>query len=211
MTETRTGDIVDLLSQDHEEAKQLLEQITGAAPSARETLFWELVPELVRHEVAEEVVVYPRIRSDAPDGDAEVEPRLKEQREAEEMLSAMEKLDPASDEFAQKLTKLRNDVLDHAEAEEQNIFPLLRALEHEEERTELGARYERAKASARRPIPTRTPRTRPRGTSSWVPSLRSPTKSAMQRKGSEDRRPRGEETPCRRSGPTSRTKSSTRR
>jgi hypothetical protein len=64
------------------------------------------------------------------------------------MLASMEKLDPASEEFAQKLSQLRDDVLEHAQAEEQNIFPLLRALEHEEERAELGARYEKAKASA---------------------------------------------------------------
>jgi hypothetical protein len=43
------------------------------------------------------------------------------------MLSSMEKLDPASDEFAPQLSKLRDDVLEHAEAEEDNIFPLLRA------------------------------------------------------------------------------------
>ncbi|HEX4163631.1 MAG TPA: hemerythrin domain-containing protein, partial [Acidimicrobiales bacterium] len=105
MTETHTADIVDLLSQDHDEAKQLLTEITSAAPEARNDLFWELVPALVRHEVAEEVVVYPTIRSDAPDGDAEVEPRLKEQQQAEKMLSSMEKLDPASEEFAEKLSK----------------------------------------------------------------------------------------------------------
>jgi len=148
MTGTQTGDIVDLLSHDHEEAEPLLSQITNAPPDARSDLFWELVPALVRHEVAEEVVVYPTIRKEAPDGAAEVEPRLKEQQQAEEMLSSMEKLDPASDEFGQKLTQLRNDVLEHARAEEQNTFPLLRALEHEEERAQLGARYEKAKASA---------------------------------------------------------------
>jgi hemerythrin superfamily protein len=149
MTNTRTnGDIVALLSQDHEEAKRLLKQIITAPASRREELFWELVPELVRHEVAEEVVVYPTIRSDAPDGDAEVAPRLKEQQQAEQMLSSMEKLDPASDEFAQKLSELRHDVLEHAEAEEQNIFPLLLALEHDDTRAELGERYEKAKANA---------------------------------------------------------------
>jgi hemerythrin superfamily protein len=148
MSETRSGDIVDLLSQDHDEAKQLLGQITSVAPAARQDLFWELVPALVSHEVAEEVVVYPTIRSEAPDGDAEVEPRLKEQQQAEELLSSMEKLDPASDEFSQLLRQLHDDVLEHAQAEEQNIFPLLRALEHEEERSALGARYEKAKASA---------------------------------------------------------------
>lgn len=149
MTSTRTGgDIVELLANDHKEAKRLLEQINIAPPSRRENLFWELVPELVRHEVAEEVVVYPTIRSDAPDGDAEVEPRLKEQHEAEQMLSSMEKLDPASDEFGQKLSELRQDVLEHADAEEQHIFPLLLALEHDDTRAKLGARYEKAKASA---------------------------------------------------------------
>ncbi len=148
MTEMRTGDIVDLLSQDHEEAKKLLGQITHAAPEAREDLFWELVPALVSHEVAEEVVVYPTIRSEAPDGEAEVQPRLKEQQQAEEMLSSMEKLDPSSDEFATLLSQLHDDVLEHAQAEEQNIFPLLRALEHEDERSALGARYEKAKAGA---------------------------------------------------------------
>lgn len=148
MTETRTGDIVELLTRDHEQAKNLLEQITSASPSERAELFWVLVPDLVRHEVAEEVIVYPTIRSDAPDGDAEVEPRLKEQQKAEKMLSTMEKLDPESNEFAQKLSQLRDDVLDHAQAEEQNIFPLLRALENAEDRARLGARYEKAKASA---------------------------------------------------------------
>ena len=148
MSKTRTGDIVDLLSQDHEEAKQLLGKLTSAAPDARDDLFRELVPALVSHEVAEEVVVYPTIRSDAPDGDAEVAPRLKEQQQAEELLSSMEKLDPASDEFARLLSQLHDDVLEHAQAEEQNIFPLLRALEHEDERSALGARYEKAKASA---------------------------------------------------------------
>ncbi len=148
MTETRTADIIDMLSQDHEDAKHLLEKITAAAPGARKDLFWELVPALVRHEVAEEVVVYPTIRSEAPDGEAEVGPRLKEQQQAEEMLASMEKLDPESAEFGQKLSQLRDDVLEHAEAEEKNIFPLLRALEREEERARLGARYKKAKASA---------------------------------------------------------------
>lgn len=148
MTETRTGAIVDLLSRDHEAAKRLLEEVTNAPAAARGSLFWELVPELVRHEVAEEVVVYPAIRSEAPDGETEVAPRLKEQRAAEELLSSMEKIDPASAEFEKKMTVLHDDVLAHAQAEEEHIFPLLRALEDEQELARLGTRYEKAKASA---------------------------------------------------------------
>jgi len=142
------GDIVELLQQDHEKAKAMLAKITSAAPEARAELFCELVPDLVSHEVAEEIVVYPTIRSDAPDGEAEAEPRLKEQAEAEDLLNQMEKLDPASTEFGASLTKLKDAVLVHASAEEENIFPLLRALNREDAREELGKRYEQAKSMA---------------------------------------------------------------
>jgi hemerythrin superfamily protein len=148
MTETRIGDIVDMLTQDHQEAKQLLIRVTSALPDAREDLFWSLVAELVRHEVAEEVVVYPTIRNDTRDSDVEVDARLAEQAEAEEMLAEMEKLDRASAEFGQHLEKLWGAVLDHAEAEERTIFPLLRAIEPDEARVQLGARYQQAKAAA---------------------------------------------------------------
>ena len=145
---TTTKDIVDLLLEDHAEARRLLDQICSAASHEREDLFWALVPALVQHEVAEEVVIYPTIRSEAPDGEHEVEPRLKEQSEAEGLLAEMEKLDRTSAEFAQKLEKLSDGVLQHAEAEEQNIFPLLQALEDAEQRAQLGMRYEKAKAAA---------------------------------------------------------------
>lgn len=141
-------DIVELLLHDHEQAKAMLAKITSVAPAARAELFCELVPDLVSHEVAEEIVVYPTIRSEAPDGEDEAEPRLKEQAEAEELLSRMEKLDPVSSEFGQSLTELRDAVLAHASAEEENIFPLLRALKRDDAREMLGKRYQQAKAMA---------------------------------------------------------------
>jgi iron-sulfur cluster repair protein YtfE (RIC family) len=50
--------------------------------------------DLVRHEVAEELVVYPIIRR-APGGEQEAKTRIAEQSEAEELLAEMEKLDPS--------------------------------------------------------------------------------------------------------------------
>jgi hemerythrin superfamily protein len=148
MTVTSSGKVVDLLQADHEQVKALFGQLTSTPPDAREDLFCHLVTELVRHEVAEEIVVYPAIRSDAPNGDAEVKPRLHEQSEAEEKLAKMEKLDPTTPEFATELAELKSAVLAHAQAEEENIFPLLRALEGDDKLMEMGAKYERAKASA---------------------------------------------------------------
>jgi len=148
MAGTSPGKIVDLLQEDHEQVKALFNRLTSTPPEGREELFCHLVTELVRHEVAEEIVVYPTIRSDAPDGDNEVSPRLQEQSEAEEKLSKMEKMDATSAEFAIELTRLKTAVLANAQAEEANIFPLLRALEGDDKLLEMGAKYERAKASA---------------------------------------------------------------
>jgi hemerythrin superfamily protein len=145
MTELRTRDIVELLEGDHEVAKALLEEIDGAASEIREDLFWKLVPALVAHEVAEEIVVYPTIRELSPDGNVQAEARIKEQSEAEEKLAQMEKMDPKGDEFASEMHALKLAVLEHAEAEEENVFPLLEALE---DRAKLGERYEQAKKSA---------------------------------------------------------------
>ena len=117
-------------------------------PERRADTFCELVTELVRHEVAEEVVVFPAVRADAPDGAVMVEPRLREQAGAERMLAAMEALKPDSPEFADALTELSTAVLEHAAAEEREIFPLLRQAESVDALFELAERYEKAKASA---------------------------------------------------------------
>jgi hemerythrin superfamily protein len=148
MTDNSPGKIVDLLQADHEQVKALFSDTAAAAPGVREDLWCHLVTELVRHEVAEEVVVYPAIRSDAPDGAHEVEPRLEEQAEAEQKLAEMEKMSVDSPEFSAALSELQRDVLLHAQAEEVHIFPLLRSLEGNDTLLAMGARYEKAKASA---------------------------------------------------------------
>lgn len=148
MTDTQTEDIVELLKEDHQSARTLLDQLVQARAEHREGLFWSLVPMLVRHEVAEEVVVYPFVRAEAPNGEAEAAARLAEQSQAEAKLAEMETLDPATVEFAAELHGLRQSVLDHAAAEEDRIFPLLGSLESRTERLEMAARYEKAKANA---------------------------------------------------------------
>jgi hemerythrin superfamily protein len=161
MTETRTVDIVDPLMQDHRHMQQLLAEIVSTAPRSREELFWEMVPQLIRHEIAEEMVVYPTVWIDAPDAAAVVDARLMEQAEAEEMLAKMETLDCRSAEFGQALGDLQYAVLQHARAEELNIFPFLLALEPVDARIELAARYQKAKASAPTHPHSETPDTPP--------------------------------------------------
>ena len=148
MAQQISTDIVHALNQDHRMVEDLLGRFESTEPNRRQEYFLAVVHELVRHEVAEEVVVYPTIRSDAPNGDAEADARIKEQAKAEEMLAKMQDMDPMSAEFVAKFEALRSAVLEHAQAEEQHIFPLLQAVEDDETRAKLGAKYERAKATA---------------------------------------------------------------
>jgi hemerythrin superfamily protein len=148
MTTMSTIDIVDLLLADHEEAKALLGRFDQVGQADREDYFCEVVTELVRHEVAEEQVVYPIIRQATPGGEQEAKTRIAEQSEAEELLTEMEKLDSSSAEFTTKFLTLRQAVLDHASAEEASTFPLLKKIEDAESRIALGGRYEHAKATA---------------------------------------------------------------
>ncbi len=140
-------DIVNLLKSDHQEAKALLQKFDSTGPENREEYFCEVVQNLVGHEVAEELVVYPVIR-ESPSGDTVADARLSEQSEAEQLLADMESDDPSSAEFAQKFNKLRSAVLIHAEAEESTVFPLLERSTSADRRSSLGMHYNKAKDRA---------------------------------------------------------------
>jgi hemerythrin superfamily protein len=148
MTTLSTTDVIELLLADHEDAKALLDRFDATAPDARAGYFCEVVTELVRHEVAEEHVVYPIIRHAMPGGEQEAKARIAEQTEMEELLVAMEKADASSADFADQFATLRQTVLEHASAEEASTFPLLQQMEDAESRLALGGRYEHAKARA---------------------------------------------------------------
>lgn len=140
-------DVVRLLEEDHQLVKSRLEALSGAPADGRGELFWKLTNDLVRHEVAEEVVVYPALR-DVPGGGEVADARIAEQSEAEEKLAKMEKMDAASPEFAQELSALKGAVLEHAKAEEETAFAMLLGAVAPETRIELGQRYMKAKDAA---------------------------------------------------------------
>jgi hemerythrin superfamily protein len=145
---TTTGTIIEHLTADHEQIKGLFSDVMFVRPENRAAVFCQLVTELVQHEVAEEVVVFPEVRGSSPDAAAVVDARGHEQAEVEQMLAQMEKLDPTNPEFTAALAELSTAVINHAEAEERGVFPLLRAAEQPDVLFELAARYEKAKQSA---------------------------------------------------------------
>lgn len=124
-TQKSTGDVVDLLFAQHQEVKRLFALVQGGH-QGREEAFQSLVRLLAAHETAEEEVVYPALRSTGEEGERIAKSRKEEESDAKESLADLEKLGVGGDGFDLKLEAFRQEVLDHAEAEEQEVFPLLR-------------------------------------------------------------------------------------
>ena len=119
-------EVVAFLKAQHNIIEDMFDEVLHASdPRAREKPFVELRQLLAVHETAEEMVVHPRVRREADAGDAIVDARLAEEHEAKELLSRIEKLHITSQQFIDELTKLRDAVLDHAEHEENEEFPVL--------------------------------------------------------------------------------------
>jgi hemerythrin superfamily protein len=140
-------DVLQLLEEDHHLVEQRLAEISSAGPSMRGALFWKLTNDLVRHEVAEEIVVYPALRR-LPGGDAVADARIAEQSAAEEKLAKMEKMDAETPEFLTEFASFKASVLEHAKAEEDSAFMMLRGAVPADQRSELGQRYMKAKDAA---------------------------------------------------------------
>jgi hemerythrin superfamily protein len=69
---TQAADIISILTRDHREVDELFEQLEAARPDDGETrrrLTDQVIIELVRHSVAEEMYLYPATRKHVPNGD----------------------------------------------------------------------------------------------------------------------------------------------
>jgi hemerythrin superfamily protein len=139
--------LVALLGDDHQAVKMLMSQVGQPGVDQRE-LFSHIVHDLVTHEVAEEEIVYPSVRRHVPGGDQLADARIAEQQQAEEELAKMEKMDQNTAEFSEHLQKLKAAVLEHAQAEETQVFPKLESAISADRLQKLGAAYKLARATA---------------------------------------------------------------
>lgn len=142
-----TQDIGTLVRRDHQKVEVLFGSLETTSDANLVDYFCELREQLVRHEVAEEIVVYPAFRHNVPSGDGIANERMAEQAAAERLLA---RLDGEGDPVILRrgLEELRTDVLAHAAQEEQTILPALTSYSEAVELDQLAGRYESALESA---------------------------------------------------------------
>lgn len=125
-TGDQQSDVVGVLLAQHQQIQKLLDRVTQASGESRQEAFDELREYLARHETAEEMIVRPLTRG-VDGGDAVASERMDEENESKDVLSHLESLDVTSAEFDKTFAEFRESVLEHADAEESQEFPLLRA------------------------------------------------------------------------------------
>jgi hemerythrin superfamily protein len=125
MTQSNTTDLLDAVRRDHREIESLMSMVDTATGDARRDAFEDLVRKLAVHETAEEEVVHPLAKgAGAKDVVDEV---LNEETTAKKALSALDGMDVNSPGFETQFEKLKIDVKRHAEYEEQQEHPRIRA------------------------------------------------------------------------------------
>lgn len=119
----RPDDVIAAVLEDHAEIKELFARVDAAGNrDEKAEACRALVEKLVTHETAEQEVVHPLAR----DGDeAVVSERLDEEKSGEQLLSELETLDVESADFDRRFAKVREAVLEHAEAEERDEHPII--------------------------------------------------------------------------------------
>lgn len=149
MTSTPDVDVVDILTNDHHEVLELIEEIKPTLdPGSRHDMAQTVIAEIMRHSVAEEMYVYPAMRDHLPDGESVVQHDIEEHQELEEALKALEPLQGDDDAFPATLAKVQDLLRHHASDEETEQFPQLRQHIPAEQLRELGTKVETAKQLA---------------------------------------------------------------
>ena len=142
-------DVVDVLTTDHHEVLDLLQQIKVTTNAEeRRDMADTVISELVRHSVAEEMYVYPAMRKHLPDGEEAVQHDISEHKEIEKTLKKLEGASADDAEFTQLLGQLETILRDHVQDEETEQFPGLRAQIPREELVKMAQKVEAAKKIA---------------------------------------------------------------
>jgi len=152
MTEDQR-DVVDLLSADHREFERIFTELEGLRGSSgadvverKRRLVDEVTIGLVKHSVAEETQVYPRVEKEVDAEEAEHSKH--EHAEAEETMKRLERMDASDPEFDAAVEELIREIRHHVEHEESRMFTELRARFTREQLVEMAEQVETVKKIA---------------------------------------------------------------
>ena len=152
MTDTQR-DVVDVLTADHREFDRIFTELEGlrgqTGPDVldrKRELVDEVTIGLVKHSVAEETQVYPRVEKRVDKEEAEHS--KEEHAEAEETMKRLERMDADDPSFDDAVVELIREIRHHVQEEESRMFVELRATFTREELLDMATQVETVKKLA---------------------------------------------------------------
>lgn len=124
-------DALELLKSDHDKVRSLFRQFEQAASSddsaAQADLRDKIIDELEVHTSIEEEVFYPQVREKVEETEDLVLEGVEEHHVVDQIIAEVRSMDPDEEAFEAKMTVLIENVEHHAEEEEEELFPKVRA------------------------------------------------------------------------------------
>ncbi|RVT90344.1 hemerythrin domain-containing protein [Sphingomonas crocodyli] len=134
------GDWLDQVIDHHEQIEAAFEEVRSASqPQTQRSAQRKLATLLTGHANAEEAVLYPALADDGHEAHAGL--GYEEQAATKVQLALLEKLEPLSQDFLDKLEHIRGAVTHHMYHEESSWFPDLKTEVANAEQARIGARY----------------------------------------------------------------------
>ena len=147
-------DVFSVLAADHARVSALSDQLTGPSavpadqPRRRKAVANELVMELSRHEVIEEILLWPVVRERLDDGQKMCETALEQEHDGKRALQELLHVEAGNYKFDNLANTVASILRQHIGYEENIVWPKLRLALSEEEAGRLGAEMELAKRTA---------------------------------------------------------------
>lgn len=138
-------DIRDLIRLDHNKTNTIFTEISATDdPQKIQEYFGQLYKDLNAHAIAEEQVVYPKVRGFY--GNDNTQELYDEQAEMKQMLDEIKSMSPSAPEFKDKVKQLMDIVGDHIRQEESTMFAAIGNNLSEQEREQLSTQFKAAKS-----------------------------------------------------------------
>lgn len=147
-------DAIGLLKRDHRRLEALLkrgENTTARTTNVRDDLLETITTELNAHELIEEKVLYPALKTHAKAKDIVLE-GYQEHHVADVLVKELHTLARTDERWGAKFKVLKENIEHHIEEEEGDMFKKARSLLTREELTRLGTRMRAMKAEALRSV-----------------------------------------------------------
>lgn len=147
-------DAITMLKTDHVKVKGLLNELettTERGVKTRAELFSTIKGELTVHEIIEEEIFYPALKSHPKAKDIVLE-GYQEHHVVDVLMAELEQLDVTDETWGAKAGVMKENIEHHIEEEEGDMFKQARQVFDRQELEDLGARMAARKTSAQQEL-----------------------------------------------------------